>query len=263
MTNEIQYQSSDGVATITLNRPSVLNALDDALMRGLRDALAQARADESVRALILTGAGRAFSAGADLNTTIPADGSLKAMDLGRLLRDRYNPIITGMRELPKPIISAVNGVAAGAGMSLALAGDIVLASRSATFMQAFVKIGLVPDAGSTWFLPRLAGDVRARALSMLGDRIDAESAERLGLVWKVHEDDQLLNEARALAAHMATQPTRAYGLIKEALNASSSNTLVAQLDLEADIQTKAGLTEDFHEGVTAFLEKRAPRFSGR
>ena len=263
MTNEVLYETAESVATITLNRPGVLNALDDALMRGLHDALQQARADDSVRALVLTGAGRGFSAGADLSTTIPIGGSAKAMDLGRLLRDRYNPIIIGMRELPKPIITAVNGVAAGAGMSLALAGDIVLASRSATFMQAFSKIGLVPDAGSTWFLPRLVGDARARALAMLADRIDADTAERFGLVWKVHEDDQLITEAMALAKHMATQPTRAYGLIKEALNASSTNTLVAQLDLEADVQTKAGLTEDFHEGVTAFLDKRIPRFSGR
>lgn len=260
MSDEVLYESADGVAVVTLNRPAVLNALDAALMQGLNDALHRARADDAVRAVVLTGAGRGFSSGADLNSTVPQGA---ASDLGRTLRDRYNPIVIGMREMPKPIVTAINGVAAGAGMSIALAGDIVLAARSATFVQAFAKIGLVPDAGSTWLLPRLAGDVRARALAMLADRIDADTAERYGLVWKVHPDEELMPAARALAAHLATQPTRAYGLIKEALNASATNSLVAQLDLEADIQTKAGLTDDFREGVAAFVGKRAPRFSGR
>lgn len=260
MNDAVLYDAADGVATLTLNRPGVLNALDESTMHGLHDALARVRADDAVRAVVLTGAGRGFCAGADLAAISP---DAPPADVGLMLRDRYNPIILGMRECPKPIVAAVNGVAAGAGMSLALAADIVLAARSATFVQAFSRIGLIPDAGSTFFLPRCAGEVRARALAMLADRIDADAAERFGLVWKVYPDEALGEAAHALAAHLATQPTRAYALIKQALNASATNTLVAQLDLEADLQTQAAMTEDFREGVGAFLSKRAPRFSGR
>jgi 2-(1,2-epoxy-1,2-dihydrophenyl)acetyl-CoA isomerase len=168
-----------------------------------------------------------------------------------------------MRAMPKPIISAVNGIAAGAGMSIALAGDIVLAARSAAFLQAFSKIGLVPDAGSTWFLPRYAGDIRARAMAILADKIPAEDAERFGMVWKVFDDEQLLPEARKMAAHLASMPTRAYGMIKHALNASQTSDLATQLELEAALQSQADQTEDFKEGVKAFLEKRPPQFKGR
>ena len=255
----VLYESAEGIATITLNRPDVLNALNDPLMRALRDAIDRVAADDGVRAVLLTGAGRGFSSGADLASVPPSP----ELDLGRLLRERYHPVILAMRTMPKPVVCAVNGAAAGAGMSIALAGDIVLAARSAYFVQAFSKIGLVPDAGSTWFLPRYAGDVRARALAMLAERVDATTAERFGLIWKVLDDEQLLPEARKLAAHLASQPTRAYALIKRALNDSFAHDLPAQLELEAALQTQAGRTEDFTEGVAAFLQRRPPAFKGR
>ena len=260
MNDAVTLDVADGVATLTLNRPDVLNAIDQAMIDGLHDALAHVRADDSVRAVVLTGAGRGFCAGADLASMTPGG---PPAEVGRLLRDRYNPVVLGMRECPKPIVVAVNGVAAGAGMSFALAGDIVLAARSATFVQAFVRIGLAPDAGSTWLLPRCVGEARARAIAMLAERIDAEAAVRCGMVWQVHADDELAVAAHAMASHLATQPTRALGLIKQAFNASAGNTLVAQLDFEADIQTQAAMTDDFREGVSAFLEKRTPHFSGR
>jgi 2-(1,2-epoxy-1,2-dihydrophenyl)acetyl-CoA isomerase len=255
----VLYQVDGAVATITLNRPDVLNALNTPLMLALREALTQAQTDEAVRAVIVTGAGRGFSAGADLASSSPGGGS----DPGSTLRDRYHPVITLMRSMPKPIISAVNGVAAGAGMSIAMAGDIILAGRSASFLQAFSKIGLVPDAGSTWFLPRYVGDVRARAMAILADRISAEDAKSFGLVWQVCEDDALQTQAREMAAKLASMPTRAYAMIKEALNDSHQRDLPAQLELEAELQMKAAKTEDFREGVAAFLQKRPPQFKGR
>ena len=258
-TPPVLYESAQAIATITLNRPDVLNALDDALIRALRDAVERAAGDDAVRALLLTGAGRGFSSGADLASVPPSP----SLDLGQLLRERYHPVILAMRSMPKPVVCAVNGPAAGAGMSIALAGDIVLAARSAYFVQAFSKIGLVPDAGSTWFLPRYAGDVRARAMALLAERIDAPTAERFGLVWQVLDDEQLMPQARQLAARLAAQPTRACALIKQALNDSFGRDLPAQLELEATLQTQAGRTEDFAEGVAAFLQRRAPQFKGR
>lgn len=255
----VLYESAQAIATITLNRPDVLNALDDTLIRALRDAVERAAGDDTVRAVLLTGAGRGFSSGADLASVPPSP----SLDLGQLLRERYHPVILAMRSMPKPIVCAVNGPAAGAGMSIALAGDIVLAARSAYFVQAFSKIGLVPDAGSTWFLPRYAGDVRARAMALLAERIDAPTAERFGLVWQVLDDEQLMPYARQLAARLAAQPTRACALIKQALNDSFGRDLPAQLELEATLQTQAGRTEDFAEGVAAFLQRRAPAFKGR
>lgn len=255
----VLYESAQAIATITLNRPDVLNALDDALIRALRDAVERAAGDDTVRAVLLTGAGRGFSSGADLASVPPSP----SLDLGQLLRERYHPVILAMRSMPKPVVCAINGPAAGAGMSIALAGDIVLAARSAYFVQAFSKIGLVPDAGSTWFLPRYAGDVRARAMALLAERIDAPTAERFGLVWQVLDDEQLMPEARQLAARLAAQPTRACALIKQALNDSFGRDLPAQLELEATLQTQAGRTEDFAEGVAAFLQRRAPVFKGR
>lgn len=255
----VLYESTHAIATITLNRPDVLNALDDALIRALRDAVERAAGDDAVRAVLLTGAGRGFSSGADLASVPPSP----SLDLGQLLRERYHPVILAMRSMPKPVVCAVNGPAAGAGMSIALAGDIVLAARSAYFVQAFSKIGLVPDAGSTWFLPRYAGDVRARAMALLAERIDAPTAERFGLVWQVLDDEQLMPQARQLAARLAAQPTRACALIKQALNDSFGRDLPAQLELEATLQTQAGRTEDFAEGVAAFLQRRAPQFKGR
>jgi 2-(1,2-epoxy-1,2-dihydrophenyl)acetyl-CoA isomerase len=226
-------------------------------------AIKAATDDANVRAVIVTGAGRGFSAGADLAASSSSRAAGVSMGSGPLLREVYNPIILAMRAMPKPIISAVNGIAAGAGMSIALAGDIVLAARSAAFLQAFSKIGLVPDAGSTWFLPRYAGDIRARAMAILADKIPAEDAERFGMVWKVFDDEQLLPEARKMAAHLASMPTRAYGMIKHALNASQTSDLATQLELEAALQSQADQTEDFKEGVKAFLEKRPPQFKGR
>lgn len=258
-TPPVLYESAQAIATITLNRPDVLNALDDALIRALRDAVERAAGDDAVRAVLLTGAGRGFSSGADLASVPPSP----SLDLGQLLRERYHPVILAMRSMPKPVVCAVNGPAAGAGMSIALAGDIVLAARSAYFVQAFSKIGLVPDAGSTWFLPRYAGDVRARAMALLAERIDAPTAERFGLVWQVLDDEQLMPQARQLAARLAAQPTRACALIKQALNDSFGRDLPAQLELEATLQTQAGRTEDFAEGVAAFLQRRAPQFKGR
>lgn len=255
----VLYQVDGAVATITLNRPDVLNALNSALMVALREAVTNASADAAVRAVIVTGAGRGFSSGADLASSSPGGGS----DPGSTLRDRYHPVILAMRNMPKPIISAVNGVAAGAGMSIALAGDIILAGRSASFLQAFSKIGLVPDAGSTWFLPRYVGDVRARALAILADRISAADALSYGLVWQVHDDADLMPKAQEMAQRLAAMPTRAYALIKQALNDSHQRDLPTQLELEADLQVQAGKTEDFREGVAAFMQKRAPQFKGR
>jgi 2-(1,2-epoxy-1,2-dihydrophenyl)acetyl-CoA isomerase len=249
-----------GVMTITMNRPEVLNAIDDPLREGLLAAFAAAKADATVRAVVLTGAGRGFCAGADLAS--PAMRDLQG-DATQALRANFHPLVLAMRDLPKPIVAAVNGTAAGAGMSLALACDIVLAAESATFLQAFARIGLVPDCGSTWFLPRIVGDVRARALAILADRIGARDALQYGLVWKVHADDALADEARRCAEGLAKMPTRALGMIKQALARSADNGFAEQLEVEAQMQGQAIRTEDFREGVSAFIEKRPPRFSGR
>ena len=256
----VLYAAEGGVATLTMNRPQVLNALDDALLNGLRDGLARAKADAAVRALLLTGAGKGFCAGADLAAGRQRSGPY---DVSQGLRERYHPIVLAMRQFPKPIVGAVNGVAAGAGMSLALACDIVLAAESASFLQAFARIGLVPDCGSTWLLPRIVGDVRARALTMLADKISAAEALQYGLVWKVHADDQLMREAQATAQKLAAMPTRALDLIKQALVLSSGNGFGQQLEVEALAQGQAMATEDHKEGVTAFLEKRPAQFKGR
>ncbi|MFT4103654.1 MAG: enoyl-CoA hydratase-related protein [Burkholderiaceae bacterium] len=247
-----------GVATITLNRPTVLNALNAELMDQLKDTVQRVGDDASIRAVVITGAGRGFSAGADLASRSGGTGSA-----GETLRKRYHPTIECLRAMPKPVITAVNGVAAGAGMSIALAGDIVLAAESASFLQAFSKIGLVPDAGSTYFLPRYVGDVRARALAILADKISAADALAYGMVWKVYPDAALQDEAQKLARHLATMPTRAYALIKQALNGSGERSLSEQLELEATLQDQAGQTADFKEGVAAFLAKRPPNFQGK
>ncbi len=260
MDEPVLYRVDGAVATVTLNRPEVLNALDEALLTALRAAVARAGEDDTVRAVVITGAGRAFSAGADLGV---ANAGSAEVDLGAKLRSRYHPLILAMRDLPKPIVSAVNGVAAGAGMSIALAGDVVLAAASAQFLQAFTKIGLIPDAGSTYFLPRYVGEMRARALAILAEKILASEAERMGLVWKVLPDEALLPYAQQLATQLAARPTRAYALAKRALNASLGNDLATQLELEAELQRAAGHTEDFREGVAAFRAKRAPVFKGR
>lgn len=262
MSETVLYQELNGVATITLNRPHVLNAFNDALKIELLARVTQAAENPEVRAVILTGAGRGFCAGADLSVSVPADDG-EPRKLGDGLRELYHPIILALRAMNKPVISAVNGPAAGAGMSFALSADIVLAGESASFLQAFAKIGLVPDVGSTWLLDRYAGSMRARALVMLAEKIPAEQAREFGLVWQVFPDEKLMPEANALAQKMAAMPTRAYGLIKQAMDAATTNGLAAQLEVEADLQTEAGFTEDFREGVAAFLEKRKPTFKGR
>jgi len=246
--------------TVTLNRPDKLNAFVGAMHGLLREAMTQAEGDDAVRALLLTGAGRGFCAGQDLAERDMDDPNL---DLGGGLEANYNPFIRRLRALPKPVVCAVNGVAAGAGANIALAGDLVLAARSASFIQAFSKIALVPDCGGTWWLPRLIGLQRAMGMALLAERVSAEDAERWGLVWKCVDDAKLMDEASALARSLAAGPTHTYGMIKKALYASSGNTLEQQLDLERDFQREVGRHGDYREGVAAFLEKRKPVFRGR
>ena len=220
----------EGVLTLTLNRPDRLNAFNVALLEALAEGIGRAAANEECRAVLLTGAGRGFCAGADLTDRAVAPGGARP-DLGHSLDRRYNPLIRAMRGLPKPIVCAVNGAAAGAGLNFALACDIVLAAKSAKFLQAFARIGLVPDAGGTWFLPRLVGEARARALMMLAEPIGAEQAEAWGMIWRAVDDDELMGAAREIAARLAAGPMHAYGLMKRAFAASAVNGLDAQLDL--------------------------------
>ena len=258
----ILYDDADGVATITLNRPDTLNALNATMHQELRNALRAVEQSDTVRAVVLTGAGRAFCAGQDLgDRAMAADDA--PPDLGATLERLYNPLVRALRDLPLPVICAVNGVAAGAGANLALACDIVLAAKSAKFIQAFCRIGLVPDSGGTFFLPRLVGMARAKGLALLGDALDAEQAVAWGLIWRAVDDADLADEARALADRLARAPTNGLALTKQALNAAATNTLDEQLDLERDLQQAAGRTADYREGVMAFLEKRPPVFRGR
>jgi 2-(1,2-epoxy-1,2-dihydrophenyl)acetyl-CoA isomerase len=250
-----------GVMTITLNRPSVLNSFNAQMARELRGSLDDARADKTVRAVLITGAGRAFCAGQDLSD-VPVSTAGEALDLGATIRATYNPVIKSIRKLELPVVCAVNGVAAGAGANLAIACDIVLAADNASFIQSFAKVGLIPDSGGTFFLPRIVGLPRAAALMMTAEKIDARRAYEIGMVYRVYPADRLQHEAMALAAELASMPTRGLGLAKRALNASLANDLDAQLDLEADLQGEAGQTRDFVEGVRSFLEKRKPNFTG-
>jgi 2-(1,2-epoxy-1,2-dihydrophenyl)acetyl-CoA isomerase len=261
MSQPILVSVEAGVQTITLNRPERLNAFNPEMHGLLREALERAGDDDAVRAVLLTGAGRGFCAGQDLSERDV--GGDAAIDLAVTIGTYYNPLVRRMRELPKPIVCAVNGVAAGAGANVALACDIVLAARSASFIQAFAKIGLVPDSGGTWFLPRLAGRARAMGLALLGDKLTAEDAASWGLIWKAVDDDKLMAEAGTLARGLASGPTRAYALVKRALDDSETNTLDAQLELERDLQREAGFSADYREGVAAFLEKRKARFKGK
>ncbi|QDL96614.1 2-(1,2-epoxy-1,2-dihydrophenyl)acetyl-CoA isomerase [Rhodopseudomonas palustris] len=258
--DEVLIDDRGAWRVITLNRPDRLNSFNAAMHRALAAALDEA-ADPACRAVLLTGAGRGFCAGQDLADVAVTDGA--APDLGVTIEEFYNPLVRRIRALDKPVVCAVNGTAAGAGANVALACDIVLAARSAKFIQSFAKIGLVPDSGGTWLLPRLIGDARARALAMLAEPIGAETAADWGLIWRAVDDDQLRGEAEKLTAHLAAQPTQGLALIKQALAAAATNTLDAQLDLERDLQQKAGRTPDYAEGVDAFIAKRAPNFTGR
>jgi 2-(1,2-epoxy-1,2-dihydrophenyl)acetyl-CoA isomerase len=247
---------------ITLNRPVRLNAVTVELHRALADALDKAEADKSCRSILITGSGRGFCAGQDL-ADIDPPSTEKPADLGLLIDRHYNPLIRRLRALPMPVVCAVNGIAAGAGANIALACDIVIAARSASFLQAFAKIGLVPDSGGTFFLPRLIGEARARALCLLAEPITAETAADWGLIWKCVDDADLMNEAHAICARFGEAPTRSLAMIKRAFNASAQNTLEAQLDLERDLQREIGRGSDYVEGITAFLEKRKPAYKGR
>jgi 2-(1,2-epoxy-1,2-dihydrophenyl)acetyl-CoA isomerase len=251
-----------GVLSLTLNRPDKLNAFNPEMHQLNKAAFERAREDAGVRAVLLTGAGRAFCAGQDLSERNVAPGAAP-IDLAVTIGSYYNPLVRRMRELPKPIVCAVNGVAAGAGANIALACDLVVAARSASFLQAFSRIGLLPDSGGTYFLPRAAGTARAMGLALLAEKLSAEDAERWGLIWKVFDDGALVKEATAIARALAEGPTKAYGLIKKALYASAGNSLDAQLDLERDLQREAGFSEDYREGVTAFMQKRKPNFKGK
>jgi 2-(1,2-epoxy-1,2-dihydrophenyl)acetyl-CoA isomerase len=256
---KITLAKADGLATLTLNAPDKLNAVSRWMIAEIKQAWEEIGADGSVRAVLLTGSGRGFCAGADL-----ADPDRKNdADSGSALDKFFNPVIRTMRALPKPIVAAVNGVAAGVGMSFAMAADITIAAKSASFLQAFSRIGLLPDGGSTWFLPRLVGEQRARALAMLAPQISAEHAKQWGLIWDVVDDAALMPTATELARRLANGPTLSLARIKDAMNQAAKNDLSQQLDIERDFQRELGRTEDFREGVSAFLAKRKAEFKGK
>lgn len=251
-----------GVLTLTLNRPDKLNSFNEEMHLALRAGFQRAQDDAAVRAVLLTGAGRGFSAGQDLGDRDPRKGG-PAPDLGQTLETFYNPTLRLIRSLEKPVVCAVNGVAAGAGANIAFACDIVLAARSAKFIQAFAKIGLVPDAGGSWSLARILGEPRAKALALTAEPLTAEKAAEWGLIWKAVDDTDLMTEAGALARSLAAGPTLGLGLTKRLIQAAASNSLDAQLDLERDCQRQAGRSADYAEGVTAFLERRPAAFTGQ
>lgn len=257
MFTTLEYSVAAGVATLAFNRPDKLNSFNRVMHAEVREALALLKADPSVRCLLLTGKGRGFCAGQDL-----ADVE-DLSKIAEIVERDYNPLVRTLTTLAMPVVCAVNGVAAGAGANIALACDIVLAGRSASFIQAFSKIGLVPDSGGSWTLPHRIGQARAMALTMLGDKVSAEQAAQWGMIWRCVDDAALQAEALQLACHLATQPTRALAMIKQAIHAASTNTLDAQLDLERDLQQTAANSADCHEGVQAFLDKRPPVFQGK
>jgi 2-(1,2-epoxy-1,2-dihydrophenyl)acetyl-CoA isomerase len=258
----IVFEASEGIARLTLNRPERLNSFNTVMHAEVQDALAALKRDASARVLILTGAGRGFCAGQDLGDRVVAPGGAPP-DLGPSIESGYKPLILALRRLPLPIIAAVNGVAAGAGANIALACDLVIAARSASFIQAFSKIGLVPDSGGTWLLPRLAGHARAMGLALLGENLAAEQAAQWGLIWRCVDDAVLASEVDTLARQLAAAPTRGLARTKQAMLEGWSRTLEQQLDVERDYQQELGHCADYAEGVAAFMEKRTPRFTGR
>ncbi len=255
---ELNISLTNGVCTLTLNRPTVFNSFNREMAMQLQRALDDAEKNDDVRAIVLTGEGKAFCAGQDLAEAMDPEGP----ELQTIVRDHYNPIIERIRNIEKPVIAAVNGVAAGAGANIALACDITIAKKSASFIQAFSKIGLIPDSGGTFFLPRIIGSQKALALMMTGDKISAEQADQMNMIYKAVDDDQFESEVRNFAETIAAMPTRGLGLTKKAVNQSFNNDLTKQLALEEELQTEAGMTYDFREGVNAFLEKRKPVFKG-
>ena len=256
--SSVNFEIKDNIAFITLNRPEKLNAFTREMALTLQNRLDECAGLHEVRSVFISGAGRAFSAGQDLAEITGSD----ALGMDKILSEQYNPIVTRIRNLPKPVVAAVNGVAAGAGANIALCCDIVVATRSANFVQAFSKIGLIPDSGGTWFLPRLVGWQKALGIAMLGDKIGATEAERMGMIYKVYDDEEFAGASRALAAVLAQMPTRALAYTKHAFNYSATNSLEAQLLLEDELQQKAAVTRDHTEGINAFLDKRAPLFTG-
>ena len=258
----VLFDFEGGVALVTLNRPDKLNAFDERMHEGLAGHLDAAATDPEIRAVLLTGNGRAFSAGQDLGDRVMGEGD-EPPDLGETLGTRYNPLIRRIRNLEKPVVCAVNGVAAGAAANIALACDLVYAARSAVFIQAFSRIGLLPDSGGTWFLPRLIGEQRAKGLAMTAGKVTAEQAAQWGMIWQVVDDAELLERAFVDTRELARGATRSLAMIKRAINAAPGNSLDQQLDLERTIQRTLGRTDDYREGVRAFAEKRSPRFTGR
>ncbi|TFW32200.1 2-(1,2-epoxy-1,2-dihydrophenyl)acetyl-CoA isomerase PaaG [Massilia horti] len=257
----IQFRIENGIAVLTLNRPERLNSFTQAMHLEVRDALTRLQADKSARVLVLTGAGRGFCAGQDLNDRAVEPGA-PGVDLGESVEKFYAPLVLAIKNLPMPVICAVNGVAAGAGANLALACDIVLAAKSASFIEAFCKLGLIPDTGGTWHLPRLVGPARALGLALLGDKLPAEKAEQWGLIWRCVPDESLMDEAMAMATHFATAPTKGLAFTKKAMQESFANTLPEQLQLEAQMMRELGYSHDYREGVAAFIAKRPAQFKG-
>jgi 2-(1,2-epoxy-1,2-dihydrophenyl)acetyl-CoA isomerase len=258
MMNYIEHSINKQVCIVKLNRPKVFNSFNKEMALQLQEILDDCEKNTEVRAILLTGEGKAFCAGQDLQEITDPNGP----ELSSIVREHYNPIIERIRTIEKPIVCAVNGVAAGAGANIALACDITLAGKSVAFIQAFSKIGLIPDSGGTFFLPRIIGMQKAAALMMLADKVMAADAEKMGMIYKVCDDKSLMEETLKVAEKLASLPTIGLGLTKRALNKSMTNDLTAQLALEGKLQTAAGKTYDYNEGVAAFLEKRAPKFKG-
>lgn len=258
---DICFEVANSVACLTLNRPDSLNSFTAAMHAEVAEALELAASDSTIRAVVITGAGRGFCAGQDLNDRNVAPG--ERVDLGDSVEAYYNPLIRRITRMEKPVICAVNGVAAGAGANIALACDLVFAARSAKFVESFAMLGLIPDSGGTWHLPRLVGMARAKGMAMLMPKVSAEQAKEWGLIWEVVDDAALMDTVMDLARHLATQPTKGFAFTKQAFAASMTNTLDEQLELEKSLMRTAGFTDDYAEGVKAFLEKRPPQYQGK